>query len=645
MSTCRSACPGSESREYFYEILDVLRLADSQERFSYDGEIFKVTPTTVRPQPRHKGHLLDNVRAAFTTKKSAELAAEAGLGQMFVAGEPLDAMSQQVAQFNTIRAAQGLPPDQPTALLWMYCAETEAEIEEGYGYFESQLLDAKNHYFDWNSTGFEGVPGYEEYAAKSSNNVDFGAANVWEQRKTQPIGTPDQVIAKIKEIQEAVSLGYLVVHTFYGAMPVDKAEKSLRLFANEVLPAIHEMGTPLHEHSLGVTAGAGASDPMSVPPSRALVLAGGGVTGIAWELGFLSALHDAGADVVASADLVLGTSAGAAVGAQVTAGVPLRAARGPATGPGDPVQGDQPSPWTSRRSVRSWPTWSPEPPIRPTPGPGSAGWPWKPRRCPRAYAGRSSRPGSLARVAGSPAAAHRGRRRDRRVADLRQGLDHRPGRRHRSQLRRARVWPPVSANGHATWTAGSGPSPMLTAAVGHDRVLIVVPLVLMDEQRALLADEIAQLAPGPSWWPRPTRPRPGHRAEPAWTRQPGGGGPGRAPPGHRVGRDRSPVLELSGGPSPLAGLRALVAGGVAASAWPRPSSWRPTGWRSPSPGATRPDWPRPTPRWPPRATPSGRWPATRWCRLIWPTPCPSPAAAGGWTSPSHCPVGPARPAR
>jgi alkanesulfonate monooxygenase SsuD/methylene tetrahydromethanopterin reductase-like flavin-dependent oxidoreductase (luciferase family) len=250
--------PRELSREYFYEVLDVLRAADGAERFSYDGEVFHVPPTTVRPQARHKGHLLDGVRAAFTTRTSAEMAAEAGLGQMFVAGEPLDEMGKQVAQFNSIRAAKGLPPDQPTALLWMYCAEDEAGVEEGYRYFESQLQDGRNHYFEWNSRGFEGVRGYEEYAAKNANNVDFGAANVWEQRVTQPIGTPDQVIAKIKEIQEAVSLGYLVIHCFYGAMPREKAEKSLRLFAKEVLPAVHEMATPIHPHSLGVPAGASA---------------------------------------------------------------------------------------------------------------------------------------------------------------------------------------------------------------------------------------------------------------------------------------------------------------------------------------------------------------------------------------------------
>ncbi|WP_433173215.1 patatin-like phospholipase family protein [Actinoallomurus sp. CA-150999] len=55
---------------------------------------------------------------------------------------------------------------------------------------------------------------------------------------------------------------------------------------------------------------------------RALVLGGGGVAGIAWETGVLAGLADAGADVL-DADLIVGTSAGSAVTAQVSSGLPL----------------------------------------------------------------------------------------------------------------------------------------------------------------------------------------------------------------------------------------------------------------------------------------------------------------------------------
>ncbi len=60
----------------------------------------------------------------------------------------------------------------------------------------------------------------------------------------------------------------------------------------------------------------------SPAPSRALVLGGGGVTGIAWEIGLVHGLVRAGVDLSA-ADLVVGTSAGSVVGAQLRSGLDL----------------------------------------------------------------------------------------------------------------------------------------------------------------------------------------------------------------------------------------------------------------------------------------------------------------------------------
>ncbi|MBW8765379.1 MAG: patatin-like phospholipase family protein [Geodermatophilales bacterium] len=54
----------------------------------------------------------------------------------------------------------------------------------------------------------------------------------------------------------------------------------------------------------------------------ALVLGGGGITGIAWEIGVLAGLAEAGVDL-SNADLVVGTSAGSVVGAQLTSGAAL----------------------------------------------------------------------------------------------------------------------------------------------------------------------------------------------------------------------------------------------------------------------------------------------------------------------------------
>ena len=44
--------PQEQARQRFVESLDIIRLGLSQERFSYDGEIFTVPETSIRPRPR-----------------------------------------------------------------------------------------------------------------------------------------------------------------------------------------------------------------------------------------------------------------------------------------------------------------------------------------------------------------------------------------------------------------------------------------------------------------------------------------------------------------------------------------------------------------------------------------------------------------
>lgn len=56
--------------------------------------------------------------------------------------------------------------------------------------------------------------------------------------------------------------------------------------------------------------------------ARALVLGGGGVTGIAWSTGLLLGFEQEGVDLTAL-DLIVGTSAGSVVGAQLASALPL----------------------------------------------------------------------------------------------------------------------------------------------------------------------------------------------------------------------------------------------------------------------------------------------------------------------------------
>ncbi len=82
---------------------------------------------------------------------------------------------------------------------------------------------------------------------------------------------------------------------------------------------------------------------------RALVLGGGGSAGNAWEIGVIAGLFDAGLDVT-EADLMIGTSAGSTVAAQISSAPPaellaaiLAAAPQPRTGPVGSDRGHAPN--------------------------------------------------------------------------------------------------------------------------------------------------------------------------------------------------------------------------------------------------------------------------------------------------------------
>jgi hypothetical protein len=49
----------------------------------------------------------------------------------------------------------------------------------------------------------------------------------------------------MRALQRSINLEELVIHVCYGGMPVEKAERSMRLFAERVLPEIQAIDAAL----------------------------------------------------------------------------------------------------------------------------------------------------------------------------------------------------------------------------------------------------------------------------------------------------------------------------------------------------------------------------------------------------------------
>ena len=58
-------------------------------------------------------------------------------------------------------------------------------------------------------------------------------------------------------VQRTTSAEEIVLNVRYGGMPAETAERSLRLFAAEVLPRLHELEAPLHPDMAGAIPAAG----------------------------------------------------------------------------------------------------------------------------------------------------------------------------------------------------------------------------------------------------------------------------------------------------------------------------------------------------------------------------------------------------
>jgi alkanesulfonate monooxygenase SsuD/methylene tetrahydromethanopterin reductase-like flavin-dependent oxidoreductase (luciferase family) len=234
-----------ESRSRFDEVLEVLRLGLSQERFSFEGQHFSIPPSSIRPRPL-RDDVLERLACAASTPSSMEIAARQGLGQLFVTGLPMDEISSQVLEYNRLRAEGGHAPAQPQILLWLYCTEDEDDVAYGEQLFGQYGGEAGLHYGFGEPNAFEGVKGYETYAerARAAQTASSqGAAGI--QTETQPIGTPDTILARMRRLQQETGCKEIMMVPQYSGMPYEKAERSVRLFAETVLPHLQADDTPL----------------------------------------------------------------------------------------------------------------------------------------------------------------------------------------------------------------------------------------------------------------------------------------------------------------------------------------------------------------------------------------------------------------
>ena len=253
--------PREESRQRFDETLDVLKLAFTQERFSYDGKIFKIPEMSLRPQPKSRD-LFSRIYGSSSTRDSLEILSRRGMVPLFVGNKPIEDAGKEVQLVNTFRRAVGLPPCQPKNVLIMYCTRTAAEAAHAHEWIVQADVDVNLHYGFADASNFKGVKGYEAYASREATATAVLASAVTGSKTgAKPklpgyhpsnlmIGTPDEVISRLMAAQKACSFSEITIVPQFGHMPYEEARRSTKLFAEEVLPTVHTWAAPLHAAAL-----------------------------------------------------------------------------------------------------------------------------------------------------------------------------------------------------------------------------------------------------------------------------------------------------------------------------------------------------------------------------------------------------------
>jgi alkanesulfonate monooxygenase SsuD/methylene tetrahydromethanopterin reductase-like flavin-dependent oxidoreductase (luciferase family) len=231
--------PQIESRDRFEETVEILRLAWTQERFSFHGRFFDFDDVRVIPKPMQQPH--PPIYQVCVSKDGIENTALRGWPMLnSVLTGPLD---QLVANRDTYLATlekTGRSAAEIAALLgrWgvsrqIYVAETDAQA----------LAEARDAEL-WYQGSFRRVvvperiedahpslqPGFRAMAEKL-------ARVTWDDlvRETLAFGSPDTVARHLAYMRE-LGVGQVLCWMNFGGLPQDKIRRSMELFAREVMP-------------------------------------------------------------------------------------------------------------------------------------------------------------------------------------------------------------------------------------------------------------------------------------------------------------------------------------------------------------------------------------------------------------------------
>ena len=221
--------PYAESRERFYETLDVLKLAWTQESFSFHGKYHHFDDARAVPRPFQRPH--PPIRIAGASEDTFPVLGALGY-PLFVAvrSGTLGGLAPDLLAYRAAYTAAGHPGRGQVHLrVAIHVGETDQEarreaedsIMAGYDKLKSQL---------------EGSPNARRRAELADvSTLTYDAVL----RDKIIVGSPASVAARLSDLQDELGIDGILAELNFGAkLPPEPMMRSLRLLCQEVRPLI-----------------------------------------------------------------------------------------------------------------------------------------------------------------------------------------------------------------------------------------------------------------------------------------------------------------------------------------------------------------------------------------------------------------------
>jgi len=233
-----SAMPLEESRPRYKEAIDILQLAFTQEKFSYDGRFFKVKDVSVVPRPVQKPY--PRFYTGGTSDITYEMAGVKGWG-IFV--PPLLAWHVLEKPLNIYKKAcseHGHTPD----IVYI----RPVYIDDDEDLIRKEVEQALKNFLAFNASPIETLQGTEKKKELQEKGYGFYASGALESltklsygeivdQEIGFIGTPEKVIRQVRGLQDKGGIGELAIVSNFGGLEHWKSIKTQQMFARHVMPA------------------------------------------------------------------------------------------------------------------------------------------------------------------------------------------------------------------------------------------------------------------------------------------------------------------------------------------------------------------------------------------------------------------------